>query len=304
MSSYWVDLLGAQVYKLQGRYTTRIIEAGSGEPLLLLHGTGGHAENYARNIMPLARHFRVFAMDFLWHGASETDGFDPEIIPKLVDQVIDLLDTLGLDKVHLEGQSLGGWVAMHVALRHPERVRNLILTTVQGYRPNPGSVPGYVEPDPKPSQRQSLAILREPTFEGVRMRLARVLANPERLPDEAVAVRHKFYNDPAVNRAQQQLVSHYPDGEAILRYTVSDEMAARIQAPTLVYWGDKNTTPPALGQRLAQSIPNARFVSAPDTGHWAQFESHEMHNREVASFLLDASRNDAAPQDVAPAVAP
>jgi 2-hydroxy-6-oxonona-2,4-dienedioate hydrolase len=285
MSSYWVDLLDAQVYRLRGRYTTRIIEAGEGEPLLLLHGTGGHAENYARNIMPLAQRHRVLAMDFLWHGASQTEGFDPAIVPALVDQVIDVLDTLGIVRTHLEGQSLGGWVAMHVALRHPERVGKLVLTTTQGYRPDAGAVAGLVEPDPKRSQAQSLETLRDPSFERVRTRLARVLANPERLPDEAVAVRHKFYNDPALNRVQQQFVSHYPDGEALTRHLVTDAMAARIAAPTLVYWGDKNVTPPAFGQRLADVIPNARFVSAPDTGHWAQFESHEMHNREVGAFL-------------------
>jgi 2-hydroxy-6-oxonona-2,4-dienedioate hydrolase len=174
---------------------------------------------------------------------------------------------------------------MQVALRHPERLRKLVLTTTQGYRPDAGAVAGLVEPDPKRSQAQSLETLRDPSFERVRTRLARVLANPQRLPDEAVAVRHKFYNDPALNRVQQQFVSHYPDGEALARHLVTDAMAARIAAPTLVYWGDKNVTPPAFGQRLADVIPNARFVSAPDTGHWAQFESHEMHNREVGAFL-------------------
>ncbi|MDB5728792.1 MAG: Alpha/beta hydrolase [Noviherbaspirillum sp.] len=302
MNSYWVELLGAKTYQLRGRYATRIIEAGEGEPLLLLHGTGGHAENYIYNIMPLARRFHVYAMDFLWHGASQTDGFEPEIIPKLADQVIDVLDTLNIEKTHLEGQSLGGWVAMHLALRHPGRLQKLVLTTTQGYRPDPGSIPGFVEPDPKKSQTQSMEILRDPTFEGVRTRLARVLANPECLPEEAIAVRHKFYNDPAVNRAQQQLVSQYPDGEALARFIVTDAMAAQIKAPTLVYWGDKNVTPPSLGRRLATVIPNARFVSAPNTGHWAQFESHDLHNREVMEFLSGAAE-DVSRQSATAAVA-
>src|SRR5688500_15497888 len=110
--TYWLDLIGADVYRLRGRYVTRVIEAGAGEPLLLLHGTGGHAENYARNIAPLARHFRVLAIDFLWHGRSQTSGFVAEILPPLVDQVRDVLDTLRIERAHIEGQSLGGWVAM------------------------------------------------------------------------------------------------------------------------------------------------------------------------------------------------
>ena len=85
MSSFWVELLNCNTYILKGKYSTRVVEAGEGEPLLLLHGTGGHAENYVRNIAPLSRHFRVLAIDFLWHGRSQTEGFDPQVIPPLVE---------------------------------------------------------------------------------------------------------------------------------------------------------------------------------------------------------------------------
>lgn len=285
MNSYWVDLLDAQVYRLKGRYSTRVIEAGAGEPLLLLHGTGGHAENYARNIAPLSRRFRVVAMDFLWHGKSETSGFDPEVLPPLVDQVLDVIDTLGLRRVHMEGQSLGGWVAMQFALRHADRLDRLVLTTPMGYRPGPGVIPGYAERDPAPLREKSLDVLRNPTMEKVRERLARIVADPASLTEEAVAVRHALYNDPAVNAVQQRFIAQYLGGEAPLRHAITDEMAKRIAAPTLVYWGDRNPEPPAVGEKLAQLIPGARFFCAPATGHWAQFENHEIHNREVLDFL-------------------
>jgi 2-hydroxy-6-oxonona-2,4-dienedioate hydrolase len=85
MNSFWVELLGASVYPLVGRYRTRVIEAGEGKPLVLLHGTGGHAG--IRNIAPLSRRHRVIAVDLLWHGRSQADGFDSQILPPLVDQV-------------------------------------------------------------------------------------------------------------------------------------------------------------------------------------------------------------------------
>src|SRR5574337_1389889 len=141
-STYWVDLLPAQVRLIQGRYRTRIVEAGEGPALILLHGTGGHLENYARNIMPLAAHFHVIAMDFLWHGRSQTEISDAGVIPSLVDQVADVMEVLGLEQAHLAGQSMGGWVAMQFALRHPERVRRLVLTTTMGYAPDEGAIPG------------------------------------------------------------------------------------------------------------------------------------------------------------------
>lgn len=285
MTSFWVDLLDTSVYRLKGKYVTRIVEAGEGEPLLLLHGTGGHAENYVRNIAPLARGRRVIAMDFLWHGCSQTSGFAAEVLPPLVDQVRDVLDTLGIERADVEGQSLGGWVAMLFALQHPERVSHLVLTTPMGYRPDEGAVPGYVEVDPAPLREANLAVLREPTYENVKQRLQRIVFDPAVIEEESVRVRQRFYGDAAVNAVQRQLMTHYLGGEEPKRHVVTDAMARRIAAPTLVYWGDKNFVPAAVGERLARQIRHGRFFCAPNCGHWAQFESFELHNREVLRFL-------------------
>lgn len=287
MNSFWVELLGASVYQLKGRYVTRVIEAGEGEPLLLLHGTGGHAENYIRNIAPLSRRHRVMAIDFLWHGRSQTSGFEPQVLPPLVDQVRDVLDTLKIARVHLEGQSLGGWVAMLFALAYPERLAKLIVTTPMGYRPDPGAVAGYVEPDPKPLRESNLAVLREPTYANVKLRLERIVHDPSLVSEESVRVRQVFYRDPAVNAVQRELMTHYLGGAEPQRHVVTDAVARRIAAPTLVYWGDKNFIPAAVGEHLARQIPQGRFYCAPATGHWAQFESFEAHNREVLRFLAE-----------------
>lgn len=284
-SSYWTEFLDAEVVRLAGRHRSRVLLAGSGAPVLLLHGTGGHIENYARNIMALARRRRVVAMDFLWHGGSACPDLTPAVIPALVDQVCDVLDTLGIARADLVGQSLGGWVALRAALRHPGRVGRLVLVTAQGYRPDAGSVPGYVEPDGQALQNANLATLRDPSFENVRSRLGRVLAHPDILPDEAVAVRHKFYNDPEVNRAQQAFMAVYPTGAALQEQVLTDADLANIAAPTLVYWGDSNPVPAAVGRRLAEQLPNGRFHCAAETGHMAQFESAPEFNRVVAEFL-------------------
>lgn len=282
---YWVELLHTQVRLIQGRYRTRIIEAGSGPALFLLHGTGGHAENYALNIAALAEHFHVVAMDFLWHGRSQTEGYDPEIIPLLVDQVTGVMDQLGIAQAAFEGQSMGGWVAMQLALRHPEKVRALVLTTTMGFSPDAGAIPGYVEPDWASNLPSSLEVLRNPSFDAVRTRMARILANPARLTDEAIRVRQALYQQPALAAVQQRFIAEYFAGDTIRRHTVTDAMARRITPPTLVYWGDRNRTPPALGEHLARQVQHGTFHCAADTGHWAQYESADEHNRVVADFL-------------------
>jgi 2-hydroxy-6-oxonona-2,4-dienedioate hydrolase len=283
--SYWVELLGVDTLQLEGRYTTRIVKAGAGEPLILLHGTGGHIENYACNIAPLAKHFRVIAMDFLWHGRSQTADFDPEIMPMLVDQILDVIDTLGLAKVHIEGQSLGGWAAAQFALRHPDRTAKLVLTNPMGFIPEPGSVPGYEPQDGKALRESNLNTLQNPTMENIRTRLERIVWDRSLISDEAVRVRHAFYNDTALNAVQQEFMQEYPDGAGIQRHIITETVAAQIQAETLVYWGEKNQTPVSVGERLSSVIPNSRFYCAPNTGHWAQFENFHLHNQEVTAFL-------------------
>lgn len=282
---YWIELIDTQVRQIQGKYRTRIIEAGSGPALLLLHGTGGHAENYARNIAELARDFHVVALDFLWHGKSQTEGYEPRVIPALVDQIIDVMDQLGLEQAFVEGQSMGGWVAMQLALSHPERVRALVLTTPMGYTPDEGAVPGYVEPDWASNLPSSLEVLRNPSFENMHARMGRILAKPERLSDEAVMVRQALYRQPALAEVQRLFITEYLSGETIARQRITDALARGIHQPTLVYWGDHNRTPPALGQHIAATVQNGCFHCASDTGHWAQYESAAEHNQVVGEFL-------------------
>ena len=288
--SLWVDLLGAEVRFTGRRYRTRVCTAGAPDApaLLLLHGTGGHLENWARNIMSLAERFRVIAPDFLWHGLSDTEPFDPQILPTLVDQMIDLLDELGITAAAVNGQSMGGWVAMQLALRHPARVRALVLTTTQGYVPDDGAIPGYAEPDWSQNLPSTLAALSDPSTDNIRIRMARILADPTHLTDEAVSIRQALYSRPALATTQAAFNREYLGmGEASRAHAVTDAMARRIACPVLVYWGDRNRTPPALGEHIARTVPEGRFHCAADTGHWAQFESAGEHNRVVTDFLLE-----------------
>jgi len=185
----------------------------------------------------------------------------------------------------VEGQSLGGWVAMQLALQHPERVARLVLTTTMGYAPDPDAIPGYVEPDWAANLPSSLEVLRNPSYENVRTRMARILANPDTLTDEAIGVRQALYRQPDIAQVQQLFIAQYLAGSIIRKHIVTDALLRRIAQPTLVYWGDRNRTPPALGLRLSQQVQRGRFHCAVNTGHWAQFESAPEHNRVVTAFL-------------------
>ena len=124
----WLDLLGAQTRYLGNEFSTRVIESGDGPALVLVHGVGGHAEAYAKNVRRLGERYRAMAIDLVWHGLSSKPPFaDP--LPTYARQVIDLLDAEGYERAHIEGESLGGWVALWLALHHPDRVDKIVLNT-------------------------------------------------------------------------------------------------------------------------------------------------------------------------------
>lgn len=285
--SYWTELLDSEKRFILGRYRTRILEAGDGPPLMLLHGMGGHLENFVHNIPAFAKHFRVVAMDFLWHGRSQTEGFDDQVLPPLVDQVRDVLDILKLPRVDLEGQSLGGWVAALFTLKYPERVEKLVLTTATGYVPDEGAIAGYKRPIGAAMVDAAMPVFDDPSDANIRKRLEAVVFDSSLITDEAVELRARIYRDPAVNRVLREVMRNYLTGEGPARYSITDALAREITRPTLVYWGDRNRPGPEVGQRLAAMIPGAKFHCSRDTGHWAQFEHHEEHNRIVLDFFLN-----------------
>jgi 2-hydroxy-6-oxonona-2,4-dienedioate hydrolase len=284
--SYWVDLLGSEVRYVQGRYRTRAVCAGSGEPLLLLHGTGGHLENYARNIEALSHHFHVIAIDMLWHGYTDTVDFSEDVLPPMVDHVVDVLDALGIDAAHVEGQSLGGWVAGRLAVAHPDRVQRLVLTTPMGFDTD---APIRADVDWMAIRDGNLHTLSDPSHANVRRRLERIVADPSSVTDEAVAVRQKIYQRAEVNSVQARLMSAYLGGDAVKQHLMRLEDIRQLTMPTLVYWGAANMLPESVGRWLAETLPQGQFHCAQRAGHWAQYESADEHNRVVIDFLRGAT---------------
>jgi 2-hydroxy-6-oxonona-2,4-dienedioate hydrolase len=131
--SVWGDLwqTGAQLrYVDAGGIRTRVLEAGAPDnpPLIMVHGTGGHLEAYTRNLAALARDFRVVLYDMVGHGFTDKPD-RPYTTDVLSDHLLALMDALQIDRAHLSGESLGGWVAAWTAAHHPERLRRLVLNT-------------------------------------------------------------------------------------------------------------------------------------------------------------------------------
>ena len=288
MTSIWVELMGSQVRYLGSRYRTRVLEAGDGPPLVLLHGVGGHAEAWARNVARLGRHFRVLAIDLLWHGYSAKPPYvDGEDIPAYVDQVVDLLDAEGIERAHLEGESLGGWIGLWMALHTPERLDRLVLNTTAGIRFAPGVVPERPKEGREALAVRSLQAISEPTPETIRTRLEWLMARPERVTDELVDVRLKLYSDPEVQASLRSVFQNAFGGVGAPRKLVPEDRLADVRAPTLVLWSEGNPGHgPEVGRYIAERIPGAQLAVMADAAHWPQWEHPEVHDRIVTDFLL------------------
>ena len=289
--SIWRDLQGvsfSQGFLDAGGIRTRYLHAGrtGAPPLLLLHGVGGHAEAYIRNLAAHGEHFDVWAIDLIGHGWTDKKAEDREI-RHYVDHVLRVLDTLGFEKASISGESLGGWVASRIAAHHPERVDRLVLNTAGGSQADPVVMERL--------KTLSLRAASEPTWEFIKARVEWLMADKSKAYDDLVACRQAIYAQPGMAEAMKHNMV-LQDMETRKRNLIYPADYARIQAPTLVLWtSDDPTADVSEGRRIASMIPGALFTVMAGCGHWPQFEDPETFNRIHLAFLKNEAVPEAAP---------
>lgn len=285
MNSIHVDLLGTETrYYRTARYTTRVLEGGAGVPLILMHGGGGHAETYSRNLTRLATLCRPMAIDFIWHGLSSKPAYiSGNWLAQFTDQVLDLMDHLGIERAHVEGESLGGWICMDMAINHPDRVDRVILNTAWGMKLK-GSEADASKADFASLRETSLNALHNPTPELIRRRLEWLMPLGG-VTDELVHLRRALWSRPdtrsALTEYYERLFS--PECESLL---FDEHDLARITAPTLLLWTEKNPIAgPEVAARMQSIIAGSQLHVIKGAAHWPQWECPDEHDRVVMSFL-------------------
>jgi 2-hydroxy-6-oxonona-2,4-dienedioate hydrolase len=256
---------------------TRVLQAGSGPDLILLHGTGGHLEAYARDIAGLARDFRVTAYDMVGHGWSDLPD-RPYTTDVLADHLIGTMDALGIDRAHLSGESLGGWVVAWTGATHPERVRRLVLNT-------PGNIAN--KPDVMVRMRDSTrAAVQDPSDETVRRRVEFLFHHKEMVTDELVGLRRQVYTRPGFDRAVENILV-LQDPLVRKDFAWDPAWVGRVTAPTLLLWTDHDPTG-GLDEAdlLLRWLPDARLHVIEDAGHWPQWEKRDEYLQVHREFLL------------------
>jgi 2-hydroxy-6-oxonona-2,4-dienedioate hydrolase len=283
-TSMWTELTGvsfSQGFLDANGIRTRYLAAGdSALPgLILLHGIGGHAEAYVRNLGPHGSHFHTVAIDMIGHGWTDKPDVSMEI-DAYVAHLLAVLDFLKLDRAHISGESLGGWVAARLAIEHPDRVNRLVLNTTGGSTANPAVMARIKE--------LTLRAATDPSWDFVRTRLEWLMHDKQDVFDDLIAVRKNIYSAPGAAESMRRVLV-LQDMEVRVRNLLQPQDWAKIEAETLVLWTTHDPTNGVPeGQRIASLIPHSRFVVMPDCGHWPQFEDAETFNKIHIDFLKNA----------------
>ncbi|WP_423891011.1 alpha/beta fold hydrolase [Corynebacterium argentoratense] len=285
-TSTWDDLAEVafdQGYIEAGGYRTRYLHAGTSDKptLFMLHGITGYAEAYARNLAAHSEHFNVYAIDFIGHGYSSKPEHPLEI-KHYIEQVLAIMDELGVEKAYFSGESLGGWTTARLAQLHPERVERIVLNTMGGTMANPQVMERLYT--------LSMQAAEDPSWERVKARLEWLMADPSMVTPDLIRTRQRIFEQPNWKMACKMNMA-LQDMEIRKRNMLSDDDLRQIEVPALVLWTTKDPSGPVdEGRRIADLIPNGQLAVMEECGHWPQYEDTETFNKIQLDFLL--GRND------------
>lgn len=288
--SLYITLLGSETrfYDAKG-IRTRAIEAGTGFPLIMLHGVGGTAEAYARNVVPLGKHFHVYSLDALGHGLTGTVP-GPHTYKEYTKHLIDFMDAAGIEKAHLAGESLGGWISVWAAILYPERVERVMY--IVGAKLGPPNVPEEAMKKTRAGQaelvRLSKQLSENPSWDNTRERMKWLFHNVDRdLADELVSLRWTLFERGLADDAPEGARTAGPSSAAQQQDDkLTPEVLAKLDKRTLVLWTDYNPSQVlAVAEAAMPYFKHGELVVMKDCGHWPQWEDTPTFNRITVDFL-------------------
>ena len=262
------------------------LEAGSGPPLLLLHGHEQSATSWRWVLPALARTHRVLALSLPGHGKSApaVGGYAPG--RDLAPLVADFLDTLGVGSLHVVGNSVGGAVALRLALADPARVRTLTLVDSAGLgrEVNPllalNTLPFIGE--------LAIMITRMPGGDMGRtsMSTAMLFAQPSRVPAEFFTEQHALGRRPGQLEASTAMARALFDMNG-QREVMLDRLP-ELTMPTLVIWGGRDyVLPPSQAQAAVDRLPHGRLALLADCGHLPHVECPDRFATVLSDWLAE-----------------
>jgi len=246
-------------YSLKEEGKFRYVEEGEGEPLVLLHGLFGAMSNF-QGLIEHFRHTHKVVVPML-------PLFDLDILHTsvggLAKYVHKFIETKGYDRVHLLGNSLGGHVALVHVLKHPERIKSLILTGSSGLFEN-----GMGDTYPRRGDYEYIKKKTEVTFY-----------------DPKTATKELVDEVFEITRNRLKVIKIIALAKSAIRNNLGEELN-NIKLPTLLIWGNNDTiTPPFVAREFHRLIPNSELHFIDKCGHAPMMEVPAEFNRILDGFL-------------------
>lgn len=243
--------------KIQDKF--RYIEEGNGEPLVLLHGLFGALSNFKNLIEYFRQHNKVVVplLPLLEMDILHTS------VGGLAKYVHKFIETKGYTGVHLLGNSLGGHVALLHSLKHPEKLKSLILTGSSGLFES-----GMGDSYPKRGDREYIRKKTELTF-----------YDPKTATEELVDEVYSITNN------RMKAIKIIALAKSAIRNNLGEELS-QIKLPTLLVWGNNDTiTPPFVAQEFHKLIPNSELHFVDKCGHAPMMEVPDEFNAILHKFI-------------------
>jgi len=250
-------------YAQVGGYRVHFYEGGDGPPLVFVHGLGAESLNWVSAMLDLRHQFHVYAIDLLGHGDTQK----PDIaysIGQQSEMLRQFLESQNIKSADLVGVSMGGWVALKLAVEHPEVVNRLVVADAAGltFQTNI-TVKNFL-----PATPEEFA-----TF------MAMLTPRQYHAP---YPVQRDFLNQVA----EHAWITRRIFDSFLTHQDVLDGKLQGIKAPVLVIWGkQEKLIPLSVGEQMKQQLPNSSLLVCMDSGHLAVYECWNKLEPDVATFL-------------------
>ena len=254
-------------YEIRHQDKFRFIEVGEGEPLILLHGLFGALSNFSDLIMFFRYHYKVivpmlplFDLDILHTSVGGLQKF-----------VYKFIEVRNYKNIHLVGNSLGGHVALLYVLKHPERVRSLVLTGSSGLLEN-----GMGDSYPKRGD-----------YEYIKKKTQLTFYDPAMATKELVDEVYEIVN------SRLKVIKIIALAKSAIRNNLGEEIN-HIKQPTLLVWGNNDTiTPPFVAREFNRLISNSELFFIDKCGHAPMMEVPQDFNHILHKFLTKLNESAA-----------
>ena len=236
-----------------------------GQPVVLVHGLGGQAEDW-RNLTPFLRAagFRVYTPDLFGFGRSDRPADFSYSIPDQAASVFAFMNAMGLKQVDLGGLSMGGWIVQRMAADHPERIRKLMFFDSAGLNQKPSWNTALFTP-------ASAAELDELD--------ALLMPHPPEVPPFLVHDILRLSRD-------QAWVMHRALDSMLAGHDTTDALLPQLKMPVLIVWGDlDHIMPLAQGETMHQLVPQSQLEVVEGCGHLAVVQCADRIGSKVQAFL-------------------